>query len=57
MAVKKGDDNKIIGFSAIARDITQIKKLETEKKVRQEKIEEKYKLIYLSKIAYLFDKK
>ena len=39
VAVKKGDDNKIIGFSAIARDITQIKKLETEKKVRQEKIE------------------
>lgn len=39
VAVKKGDDGKIVGFSAIARDITQIKKLETEKKVRQEKIE------------------
>jgi PAS domain S-box-containing protein len=39
VAVKIGDDNKVVGFSAIARDITQIKKLETEKKVRQEKIE------------------
>ncbi len=39
VTIKKGDTEKIIGFSAIARDITQIKKLEDEKRLRQEKIE------------------
>ncbi len=39
VTAKRGEDLKIIGFIAIARDITQIKVLELEKKERQEKVE------------------
>ena len=43
--IRRNDSNKIIGYSGIARDITKLKDIETEKKIRQEKTEEYNKTI------------
>jgi PAS domain S-box-containing protein len=39
VSVKRSDLGKVIGFSVIARDITQLKNIEVESKIRQEKLQ------------------
>jgi PAS domain S-box-containing protein len=39
VSVKRDDLGKVIGFSTIARDITQLKNIEVESKIRQEKLQ------------------
>ncbi|WP_231557112.1 PAS domain S-box protein [Flavobacterium sp. AED] len=43
--IRRNDSNIIVGYSGIARDITKLKNIETESKIRQEKTEEYNKTI------------
>ncbi|MFV5699122.1 PAS domain S-box protein [Flavobacterium sp. ZT3R17] len=43
--IRRNDSNKIVGYSGIARDITKLKNIEAENKIRQEKTEEYNKTI------------
>ncbi|MFV5684374.1 PAS domain S-box protein [Flavobacterium sp. GB2R13] len=43
--IRRNDSNKIVGYSGIARDITKLKNIEAENKIRQEKTEEYNKII------------
>ncbi|MDI1306188.1 MAG: PAS domain S-box protein [bacterium] len=43
--IRRNDSNIIVGYSGIARDITKLKNIETENKIRQEKTEEYNKTI------------
>ncbi|MGO4904295.1 PAS domain S-box protein [Flavobacterium sp. W20_MBD1_R3] len=45
VTIRRNESGKIIGYSCIARDITKLKNIELEHKIRQEKVEEYNKII------------
>ena len=58
VSVKRNAENKLIGFSAIARDVTLIKKLEKEQNTRQKKNESFNKIINsLATLSYKANEK